>query len=292
MRLFSYNYFILLIFPPGAEKGEHTMKKIKVVTFNIRNCWNGDGQNDFRSRLGGILDKINGEKPDVICFQEATESNMRLMKSSLCDYAFYFNPREADLGGEGVATALKKDAFDLLSLDFFWLSDTPDIPGSRYENQSDCPRICQCLLVKHRGELVRIYNTHLDHMSQSACEKGIRLVLDRISADREKLDCPFFIFGDFNSRPDSKTLKICRECQNPKVVDLTENSGMTFHGYKIPTAEDEKNPGLKIDYILTDEKTAKRPFTLTKWTEERHGVFLSDHYPVCVEFHDISENSI
>ena len=33
----------------------------------------------------------------------------------------------------------------------------------------------------------------------------------------------------------------------------------------------------------TDAKTAEKPHTVSKWTEERYGVYLSDHYPVALE---------
>ena len=266
------------------------MSKFKIVSFNLRCEWGGDGKNNFLSRAGGIVEKINAEKPQVIGFQEATDKNIAFLRSTLKDYTIYFNQRGSDFGGEGVATAVRNGSLELLSLEFFWLSETPYVPGSRYEIQSDCPRICQCLLFKlpNGGGLVRGYNNHLDHEGDSARILGIKQIARRISEDKSRYKSPFFVLGDFNAEPDSETIEFCRKCEEPHMKDLSAESGGTFHSYgtldakEFPPAEGEA-PASKIDYIFSDTETASKPFTLTKWTEERNGVYLSDHYPICVE---------
>lgn len=265
------------------------MSNFKIVSFNLRCVWGEDGQNNFLSRAGGIIDKIYKESPDVIGFQEATDKNIAFLRRALPTYTIYFNQRDDDFGGEGVATAVKNGSLGLLSLDFFWLSETPYIPGSRYKIQSPCPRVCQCLLFKRpNGELLRVYNNHLDHESDEARILGIGQVLRRIKEDVEKYPSAFFVLGDFNAVPDSKTVQFCKNSTEPRMVDLTEKSGGTYHEFgtldpkKYPKAEGEY-PAFKIDYIFADAKTAQKPFKLEKWTKEHRGVFLSDHYPLCVE---------
>ena len=39
---------------------------LKIVSYNLRSVWDGDGANAFPNRAGGILEKIREEKPDVI----------------------------------------------------------------------------------------------------------------------------------------------------------------------------------------------------------------------------------
>lgn len=265
------------------------MAKFKIVSFNLRCEWSGDGNNNFLSRAGGIIEKINAEKPQVIGFQEATDKNIAFLRSALKDYTIYFNQRNRDFGGEGVATAVRNGSLELLSLDFFWLSKTPYVPGSRYEIQSDCPRVCQCLLFKFPdGGLVRVYNNHLDHEGDSARILGMKQVARRISEDESHYKSPFFVLGDFNAYPDSETIEFCNNCKDPRMADMSAESGGTFHGYngldakQFPPADGEL-PASKIDYIYADIETASKPFTLDKWTEERNGVYLSDHYPICVE---------
>ena len=48
--------------------------KLKIASYNLRCIWTkGDGVNCFLHRAGMVLDKINAEKPDVICFQECID---------------------------------------------------------------------------------------------------------------------------------------------------------------------------------------------------------------------------
>jgi hypothetical protein len=109
---------------------------MKLVTFNIRCAWHQDGINSFLHRAGGIASKIAAETPDVICFQECTDKIFAHLKILLPEYHIVFNQRNADLRGEGLATALRKNTAELLGLDAFWLSPTPYVAGSRYEEQS------------------------------------------------------------------------------------------------------------------------------------------------------------
>lgn len=255
------------------------MSTIKIVTFNLRCVWDGDGINCFPNRAGGIVDKINTEKPEVIGFQEGTEKNISFLKKALVDYDIFFNQRDKDFGGEGLAIAVRKETVSLLALDFFWLSETPYTPGSRYAIQSPCPRVTQTAILKRNSDnmLFRVYNNHLDHESDEARILGIKQVMDRVTLDREKFDLPLFILGDFNAEPGSKTIEFCDTYADTKIVDTTAHIKESFHAFGRL-----ENP-IKIDYIYTDAKTAETVTEVTPWTEERKGVYLSDHYPICAE---------
>ena len=253
---------------------------LKIVSFNLRCVWNGDGVNCFPNRAAGILLKIWAEKPDVIGFQEGTEENMAFLRENLKGYDIIYNQRNADFGGEGLAVAVRTETVTLLGVDFFWLSETPDVPGSRYAIQSDCPRICQCLLLKKNDtkQLFRVYNNHLDHISDSARILGIKQVMERVAQDSTKFGTvPGFILGDFNAEPGSETIEYCDNYKPYPIKDLTAGMEGTFHDFG------RLEQPVKIDFIYTDVKTAEKPYTVTRWTDERCGVYLSDHYPVCLE---------
>ena len=80
---------------------------MKIVTFNVRCMYRSlDKENCFIHRAGMILDTIAEEKPDVICFQEATPENMGFLRRYLKpDYTLLLNQREEGLTGEGLAVA-------------------------------------------------------------------------------------------------------------------------------------------------------------------------------------------
>lgn len=254
---------------------------LKIVSYNLRSVWNGDGANAFPNRAGGILEKIREEKPDVICFQEGIELSIAFLRRHLKpDYDIIYNQRDADFGGEGLAVAVRTETVTLLGVDFFWLSETPYEPGSRYAIQSNCPRICQCLLFKKNDtkQLFRVYNNHLDHISDSARILGIKQVMERVAQDSTKFGTvPGFILGDFNAEPGSETIEYCDNYKPYPIKDLTAGMEGTFHDFG------RLEQPVKIDFIYTDAKTAEKPYTVTRWMDERCGVYLSDHYPVCLE---------
>ncbi len=252
------------------------MSLMKIVTFNLRCAWMDDGLNCFPNRAGGIVDKINAEKPDVIGFQEATDANIAFLKKALNDYDIFFNQRDKNFGGEGLAIAIRRENIALLALDFFWLSETPYTPGSRYAIQSPCPRVCQTAILKRLsdGKLFRLYNNHLDHESDEARILGIEQVMERVSLDRSRIDLPLFIMGDFNAQPDSKTIEFCNNYEKTKIVDITAHIGGSFHAFG------GLEKFVKIDYIYVDAETAKAVDTVEPWTDEHSGVYLSDHYPI------------
>ncbi|MBO5221966.1 MAG: endonuclease/exonuclease/phosphatase family protein [Clostridia bacterium] len=249
---------------------------MKLVTFNIRCAWAADGINSFLHRAGAIAHKVNAEKPDVICFQECTGSIYEMLKTVLSDYHIVFNQRNADLKGEGLATALRKNSAELLGLEAFWLSPTPYLPGSRYKEQSSCPRICQCVTVRCEEKIFRVYNLHLDHESDLARRLGMEATLRRVKEDLEKIPFPFFILGDFNATPESAPITYCGDNPLVSLAELTTPITHTFHNYgKIADS-------CKIDYIFSDVNTALLPHSVTPWADESDGIFLSDHYPLAL----------
>ena len=256
------------------------MENFQIVTFNLRYLWDGDGINSFVHRGALILEKIRAEMPDVICFQEAVDKNIEFLNSNLAEYNFVHAHRSAKYTGEGVAIAYKRARYNLFSLDTFWLSDTPEVAGSRIEGQSSCPRICQCALLQEKssGELFRAVNVHLDYGNDEVESKEMAQIIAYLNEKNAVLDVPFFVLGDFNSEPDTKTIALCKNSSAPKMVELTEEIKHTFHDFG------RRSDDCKIDYIFTDVKTAEIPYKVERWEECLNGIYLSDHYPISVRF--------
>ncbi len=251
---------------------------LKFVTFNIRCVMNStfDGKNDFLHRAGLILDTIDKKQPDIICFQEVTEAIYKFLKKHITDYALIWRGRNEDLLGEGLLLMIKRNAVELLDTDVFWLSDTPDIPGSRYEEQSMCPRICvvSVLRIVESDEIVRVYNTHLDRKEEYARNHGIKLILDRIKKDHSRTPMPIILAGDFNAFPSDEAIKTCDDFFEPVLKDLTSAFDITFHNFGKILAD------YKIDYIFVDSDTAEKVTDTFLWKENINGIYLSDHYPI------------
>ena len=258
------------------------MDNIKFVTFNLRCVWKDwgyDNENAFVHRAGFVYDKITSELPDVIVFQEVPDTHIKLMERMLPEYAFYGQFRDEHFEGEGLYTAIRKERLQVLSFDTYWISPTPYVPGSRYENQSDCPRICVTVKVRDKvsGNIFRTFNVHLDHISDEARVLGMNCVLDRLEYYLADDDIPFIIAGDFNAKPDSKVIDMCNHYEKRPIFDATAKLPESFHDWG-------KRKDCKIDYIYMSQNFKDKVKASYIWDDEHTGIYLSDHYPVCVEF--------
>lgn len=186
--------------------------KLKVFTFNLRVESKVDGDNIFWNRTGRVLETLETHKPDLIGFQEATDKMRDWLKSSLPGYTVLGCGRNADYHGESVVLAYRTEAFELVSFDQFWLSPTPSVPGSRFGgDQSGCPRMAVAATLKHReaSELLRFYNTHLDHQGPVARLLGATQLMQAISTWGGK----FVLTGDFNALPDTAEIQTVTSCK-------------------------------------------------------------------------------
>ena len=250
-------------------------EKIKICSFNLRCETADDGINQFsRGRCDRVIELIRNESPDVIGFQEMTGDMYAFLRNRLSEYSFFGCGREKDYSGEATAIAVKKDGFSVISYETFWLSFTPNVPGSTYgADQSPCPRTATSLLIHPVGssECFRAVNTHLDHVGERAKILGISSIMQHISKFPEK----FVLTGDFNAEPDSAVIAALNGMEHfgNTVRELTENVGGTFHGYgalKVPT---------KIDYIFSDADYEPAESKLVAYPPI-NGVYVSDHHPV------------
>lgn len=252
---------------------------MKLVTFNIRCDYNQDGINSFEFRKPYILTKIREESPDIICFQEVLPHVADWLKDNLNEYYIIGCGRDAQLMNEQTSIAYKRTAYNLVQMEVFWLSETPYIPGSRYSNQSDCPRVCTMAFFQEleSNAMVRIYNTHLDHIGSEARILGLEQILRHIMEQNNKesnlVPAPIILTGDFNALPESVEMQQLK--LYPDLCDVTSSIHGTFHDYgRLPIPE-------KIDYIIAQNSISCNQVTL--WDDNHQGVYLSDHYPVCAE---------
>ena len=245
---------------------------MKLATYNIRYDCGQDGINNFSCRKPFILETIARENPDVIGFQEVLPHVALWLKENLKDYYVVGCPRCEDLTGEQVCIAFKPDKFNLMKMDTFWLSPTPYVPGSRYPEQSICPRTCTEVMLQElsSGKVFRMMNTHLDHEGSLARVLGAKQILETMDAAQFFPPVPTVLVGDMNAEPDSPEMQLIAS----RMQNLTEGIGITYHGYMGPGQ-------CCIDYIYL--KGAISGTGVKKWDECRDGLFLSDHYPISAE---------
>ena len=245
---------------------------MKLVTYNIRYDCGQDGINNFSCRKSFILETIAREKPDVIGIQEVLPHVALWLKENLKDYYVVGCPRETDLTGEQVCIAFRPDKFNLMKMDTFWLSPTPYVPGSRYPEQSICPRTCTEVVLQELsgGKIFRMLNTHLDHEGSLARVLGAKQILEAMDNAQFFPNVPTVLVGDMNAEPDSPEMELIAS----RMENLTKGIGITYHGFMGPNQ-------CCIDYIFVSGAISGS--YVRKWTDSRDGVFLSDHFPVSAE---------
>ena len=261
------------------------MITMKFLTMNIAFAsdpvW--DGINNFRHRLGVLMDHILTEKPDVFCMQEVRQYQYDLLKPFLkgAGYSFIYNQRETDMSGEGLMVCLRDETTEFQTMERYWFSDTPQIPGTRFPNQTEYTRIGQEALVRYlpTGEFFRVYNNHFECRNPEACTKSMQLLLSRLQKKQSVYPCRFFLAGDLNSLPESDAIQTACHFDVFPVIDVTKElpgTAFSFH-----------DPGVahgKVDYIFTDRTSADEVREVRLLDDHANGIWLSDHYPVCAEF--------
>lgn len=253
--------------------------KVTIGTFNIRYAGADDGPNSWDNRKQLIIKSINRRDPDIIGFQEVLPHVKDFLDKNLSKYIILGNGRTEDLKGEYNCIAIKKDIFEVMTLETIWLSDTPYLPGSQFENNDSCPRIATGVTLRSKvnNRQFRVFNTHLDHRFPKIRLKQLGVLDKFIEEYDNKRSMPTFLTGDLNSTPESEEVAYILQDFKVCFKDLSTieqiNSETTFHGFFYDDSHKSK-----IDYIFAagDVKLIRSHIDDT----EEDGIYLSDHFPI------------
>jgi endonuclease/exonuclease/phosphatase family metal-dependent hydrolase len=251
---------------------------LKVGTFNVRWDYPGDGEQRWKYRQEHFSQLLREWSPDLLGLQEPLREQLDDIRGLLPDHEEFGVGREDGLlEGEFCPILFRKDRLQILTSGTFWLSDTPDVPGSRHWGNR-IPRICTWARLQDlcTGQSFYLYNTHLDHESQAARERGVALVMDMIK-QRPSHD-PAILTGDFNALPDNPAIISLKMSVSPVPVDAVFAASPasaeqgTFHGFT------GRAKGERIDYIfVSPEWRIKDARVLSAGMEPP---YPSDHFPV------------
>ena len=246
--------------------------KLKICTFNLRTPVQKDEVNYLPNRKERILECIRKEDPDIIGFQEAAVYTADWLREVLDGYMIVGCGRGKTLNDEASLIACRKNAFEMISAETFWLSLAPSVWGSRYgADQSSCPRVATAAVLKHReAEKPFLFlNTHLDHKGSAARMYGAIQLLQYI----DKMKLPTVLTGDLNAFPDAPEIRVIADSEHHGLVDLTASLGGTFHNFG------RRDPAAKIDYIFSNMRSDPAESYAVEDIPV-NGVYISDHFPV------------
>lgn len=259
---------------------ETTAVPLKVMAFNIRYGTADDGENAWPHRKDILVETIRTYDPDVAGLQECLDFQADYIVEQLPDYAWFGIGRDIGAGGEHTAILYKKKILAPVETGTYWLSDTPDTPGSRSWDSS-LPRIATWGRFWHRERhfFFHLTNTHFDHRGEVARAISAELIADRVAA--LPADMPVIVTGDFNARAEDSIpwTNATAKGLTDAWVTAAERKGAlyTFGGFR---PLDDTREG-RIDWILT-----KGPIAVTRCetvTYNKDGRFPSDHFPIFAE---------
>lgn len=283
--------------------------KVAVLSFNVRMSLapEKDGENAWPLRKGFLIEVMRtppedygGAMYDFIGTQEAVIhpdpalNQVKFIIENMPEYAsIYLSREKTPERGEAMLLLYRKDRWKIDPNDqgTFWLSDTPDEPGSNTW-KAGCPRVCTYGLFhelkggKATGKKLYVYNTHYDHRSDLARQNSSVQMIQRF-ADRSEKTVPLVFMGDFNSREDSpqilylqgKKVKLGDKEHEPPLALLDTFRAVRPEATDVGTYNSFKKPGTgKIDYIFTSE--GLKPSASTIIRTQRDGKYPSDHFPL------------
>ena len=251
---------------------EYTMTELNVMTLNIQNSLRSSA---FDARVRSIDAMTAFHDPDLIGVQELTDDMIHKLPGMTDTYAFYGKRRESFRpADERCCVLYRKTRFRFISGKTLWLSDTPDVPGSKFAG-SMFPRIVTLAELEDmkNGTRFLFANTHLDHLIPFVRTKQAE-VLRRI-LNEHKAGAFTIVTGDFNCSFPEDSLHKLTEDPALSLQDTVPDDGRSTIRNFIQAGASHYRP---IDHILV---TKTVPVVRSEIISGMYmGVFPSDHCPI------------
>lgn len=253
---------------------------LRVMSFNLRLDAESDGDDAWPNRREAAARTMDGA--DLVGVQEALPSMLEWLDGRLPGYARIGVGRNADGGGEASAIYYRTDRLELRDDGTFWLSETPDVPGSQSWDAA-LPRIATWgrFLDRQTGREVVHVNTHFDHVGETARRESARLLVERLPELAG--GAPAVLTGDLNATPDTEVYTTFVDGGGLEdawtAAPATSGPAGTWNAFGAYDGE------RRIDYVFTlgparalEARTLDATIGQVTGTDSRREV--SDHYPV------------
>ncbi len=256
-------------------------RPLNVMTYNIRYNNPADSLDAWPNRVERVAGLMRFHQADVIGIQEALRGQLDDLQRRLPNHRWVGVGRDdgAD-GGEFSPIFYNQFRLKLLDHGTFWLSETPEVPGSIGWDAA-ITRVATWAQFEFRptNDVFWVFNAHFDHRGETARNESAALLRDQANALAG--DAPVIITGDFNFTPDAQGYAALTTGEKP-LWDTrtlsTEPYGPegTWAGFAVQSEPLTR----RIDYI----------FMRAHWIVYRYGVlaeqeggrYPSDHLPVLV----------
>lgn len=256
-------------------------QSLNVMSFNIRLNTASDSLNAWPYRKDKVASQILFHDVHLLGVQEALHDQMMDLQARLPQFKYTGGGRD-DGKEKGEYSALFYDStrLQLLKAGMFWLSETPDIPGSKSWDAAITRMVTWARFRDRKSKKVfYAFNTHFDHVGQVARRESARIIQRKVQELAG--NTPAIITGDFNARPSDEPILVILDPNEPlrlkdaKALSETGHYGPTgtFNAFRNKETNDEP-----IDYIfLRGNWKVKKHATISQtWG----GRFASDHFAV------------
>ena len=277
-------FLSVLIVMTGCYNSTPGDNEIRVISYNIKFDDKSDTLVSWNQRKQRVVNQISFYDPDVLGVQEGLLHQLEDIENSASKISWIGVGRtDGKAKGEFSALFFNSEKFELVENtdSTIWLSKTPSIPSKSWD--AALPRILTWgkFRSKGSGEEFYVFNTHFDHIGETARAKSARLILEMINKITQNL--PVILTGDFNATEGSEPYKILTD-PDSNLEDAFYKTKLphlgplfTFEGFNVLNDEEKK----RIDYIFVNKKVevVKHAFI----SDFRDGRYPSDHLPVITD---------
>jgi endonuclease/exonuclease/phosphatase family metal-dependent hydrolase len=277
-----------LLFAQDAQARRSKTAKLRAMTFNIRFDFPNDGENRWKHRADAVAKTIRESQAHLVCLQEDKADQVEDLKARLPGFQFLGRGRNGTGSGERCSILFDKKRFRLKDSGSFWLSDTPEVPGSNTFGDK-YPRVVTWayLTTRKSKKGIMVLNTHFAEGKRDRIRmKGVEVIQKWLLARARKLvakkKLAVILTGDFNEdgggsgphslltdSPEFPMRDAWKEAPPPGKRPGTYNG---FRGMQTRS---------RIDWIMLSGSV--RVYQTDKIDKEVDGRWPSDHYPVTAD---------
>lgn len=259
-------------------------QSLKIMTYNIRYDNTADGVNQWVNRKEKVANLIRQNNPDLVGVQEALLHQLHDLVLLLPDYTYYGAGREdGKEKGEFSAILVRHSRFGVLGDSTFWLSETPQVAGSKGWDAA-LPRVATWakLYDKETKKDFFFINTHFDH-------KGIQARISSAASVQAYLmnlynikPLPLIMTGDLNFDRTTEAYKTLTESKLLLDSKPADNNEPTACGFDIANTQ-----CTGIDYILHSKEISVKKYAVLRDHDGKY--YPSDHLAVSAELEFVKE---
>ncbi|DAZ99043.1 TPA: hypothetical protein N0F65_010929 [Lagenidium giganteum] len=269
-----------------------TPLNLKIMTFNLRFAGGADGYNSWDYRKAHLIELINRYHPAVMGTQEGLKDQLAEIAAKM-EHPYDRFGIERETNGEFEQIFYDTSIVERLDGGNFWLSETPDEPGTKGWDAA-CVRLvtwCKFRILATKQEFF-FFNTQLDHVGEQSRAEGSKLLWNRMKQITGSDDAPLFLLGDFNTYRHTSTYEYFTTPKGANLLEAWKTAektigtvSYTYHGWAGVDNDGERGavPAANhIDWIFY--RPQMKVLTTEVITESRNGRYPSDHYPIQAEF--------